>query len=58
MPALEVLPMKAINMHVFLYYLDSKKHFSKGMFSYKMYTTETAYLAFVSLENDLPVANY
>ena len=29
-PASEVLPMKVINMHVFLCYLETRKHFGQG----------------------------
>ena len=29
-PAREVFPLKAINMHVFLCYLETRKHFSQG----------------------------
>ena len=40
--AREVLPVKAINMHVFLCYLESIS--IRGMFSYKYSTRETANL--------------
>ena len=30
-PAREVLPVKAINMHVLLYYLETRKDFSQGV---------------------------
>ena len=36
-PARKVLPVKAMNMYVFLCYLEIRKHFSHGHVSYKYY---------------------
>ena len=58
--AREVLLVKAISMHVFLCYLEPRKHFSQGdhgEFSYKYSTRETANLVSVLLHNDLIKGN-
>ena len=39
-------------MYVFLCHFETRNHFSKGVFSYKISATETANLVFVLLDND------